>query len=134
MKYIIALLSLCLAGNATAQWSPTTNQFRWTRGVSYGCKDTASFVAAGDTGIITRQCSDGKFYIKGSAGSYWEKVGIGGTVLWSDTGRVNGQIWTSYLGNTTRDSLANVKLNISDTLTMLSKYLLKTDTSYMLSA
>lgn len=43
-------------------------------------------------------------------------------IKWTDTGRVNGQIWTSYLGNKTIDSLSSVKLNISDTGAMLNNY------------
>lgn len=60
----------------------------------------------------------------------------GGTIMNADTGRAVGQFLTGGMGDKIRDSLQtniNGKVNISDTSSMLTNYLRKTDTSTQMS-
>jgi hypothetical protein len=79
MRYRMLLLLVLTTTIASAQWTQSGSKIRYTNGTAIGCRDTANYTHASDTGIITRQCSDGKFYSKGSAGSYWKHVGYDAT-------------------------------------------------------
>lgn len=100
-KVILLMVGIVVTVSGMAQWSATGAKTRWSQGMAAGCRDTTSYTNAADTGIITRQCSDGKWYVKGSAGSYWEAVGNDTTktrfvrLQPGNLFRQDGKIWVS---------------------------------------
>jgi hypothetical protein len=131
MRYILILL-LFISGAASAQFAPTSAKSKFVNGIAIGSKDTSAFSAA-DTMVLTI-ARDSVMYYKYRG--VWRPIATGGNLnnykLISDTLFNNGyttRARTKQYG----DSIAALKLNISDTAAMLANRLKISDTLTMLS-
>jgi hypothetical protein len=131
MRYILILL-LFISGAASAQFAPTSAKTKFSNGIAIGSKDTSAFSAA-DTMVLTI-ARDSVMYYKYRG--VWRPIATGGNLnnykLISDTLFNNGyttRARTKQYG----DSIAALKLNISDTAAMLANRLKISDTLTMLS-
>jgi hypothetical protein len=131
MRYILILL-LFISGAASAQFAPTSAKTKFSNGIAIGSKDTSAFSAA-DTMVLTI-ARDSVMYYKYRG--VWRPIATGGNLnnykLMSDTLFNNGY---TTRGRTKQygDSIAVLKLNISDTAAMLANRLKISDTLTMLS-
>jgi hypothetical protein len=130
MRYILILL-LFISGAASAQFAPTSAKTKFSNGIAIGSKDTSAFSAA-DTMVLTI-ARDSVMYYKYRG--VWRPIATGGNLnnykLISDTLFNNGyttRARTKQYG----DSIAALKLNISDTASMLANRLKISDTASML--
>ena len=116
MRYILILFML--VGVANAQFAPTSSKTKFINGIGIGSKDTSAF-AANDTMVVT-MARDSVLYYKYKG--YWRTIG-GSTSAYkliADTLFNNGYT-TRVRDRWGLDSLGALKLNVSDTASMLSK-------------
>jgi hypothetical protein len=131
MRYILILL-LFISGAASAQFAPTSAKSKFSNGIAIGSKDTSAFSAA-DTMVLTI-ARDSVMYYKYRG--VWRPIATGGNLnnykLISDTLFNNGyttRARTKQYG----DSIAALKLNISDTAAMLAPFIQYSDTTGLYS-
>ena len=76
-KILFSVLFALTALVSSAQWTPTNTKLR-VIGTGFQCKDTADFVAVGDTGLLIRQCKDSALYFRSAPGTAWKRISSAG--------------------------------------------------------
>jgi hypothetical protein len=120
MKYIIIILLVCFGFMAKAQVPTGFPSQRWAGYIepTYVVPDSGTIITKRDTLFTPR--------FVGTTVT-WQRPGID-TTFWFWNGRNWGRVSAAALDTTSLSNRINLKLNISDTSSMLSPYLRKIDT------